>query len=65
MASRVVVVQHPLVGTALVGLRDAGTQTDSFRRHARVLSLVLAFSVLEELPCRDVNVTTPLELTSG
>lgn len=65
MASRVVVVQHPLVGTALVGLRDAGTQTDSFRRHARVLSLILAFSVLEELPCRDVNVITPLELTSG
>jgi uracil phosphoribosyltransferase len=65
MASRVVVVDHPLVGTALVGLRDADTRTDSFRRHARVLSSVLAFSVLEDLPCRDVRVTTPLEPTSG
>jgi uracil phosphoribosyltransferase len=65
MASRVVVVDHPLAGNALVGLRDAGTQTDSFRRHARVLSLVLAVSVLEDLPCRDVRVTTPLEPTNG
>ncbi len=65
MAPRVVVVDHPLAGTALVGLRDAETGTDSFRRHTRVVSLVLAFSVLEDLPCRDVRVTTPLELTSG
>ena len=27
--------------------------------------MVLAFSLLEDLPCRDVAVTTPLELTSG
>jgi uracil phosphoribosyltransferase len=61
----VVVVKHPLVETSLVALRDANTGTDAFRRHARLLTLILAFHVLEDLPTRAVAVATPLEETEG
>ncbi len=60
-----VVVDHPLVDTSLVTLRNAGTTTDDFRRHARLLTLILAFHVLADLPCREVDVATPLELCRG
>jgi uracil phosphoribosyltransferase len=59
------VVEHPLVDNALVVLRDKRTGTDDFRRHARLLTLILAFHVLHDLPTREVTVTTPLEDTPG
>jgi uracil phosphoribosyltransferase len=62
---RVTVVEHPLVENSLVALRDIATGTDAFRRHARLLTLILAFHVLEELPTRAVKVMTPLEETDG
>jgi len=61
----VMVVKHPLVENSLVALRDVTTGTDSFRRHARSLSQILAFHVLEDLPTRQVTVRTPLEDTPG
>lgn len=64
-ARSVTVVDHPLVDTALVALRDTATGTDAFRRHARVLTLILAFYVLADLPTRTVLVQTPLEETEG
>src|SRR4051794_9175480 len=63
--SPVVVVQHPLVENSLVALRDVETGTDTFRRHARLLTLILAFHVLEDLPTKQVIVQTPLEQTGG
>ncbi len=64
-AQRVTVVEHPLVHNSLVALRDVHTGTDIFRRHARLLALILAFHVLEDLPMREVRVQTPLEEMSG
>jgi uracil phosphoribosyltransferase len=61
----VTVVDHPLVDNSLVALRDVNTGTDTFRRHARLLTLILAFSVLDDLPMRTVTVRTPLEETTG
>lgn len=61
----VTVVDHPLMETSIVALRDTETNTDTFRRHARLLTLILAFHVLEDLPTREVVVRTPLETTSG
>ncbi|MGH2442228.1 MAG: uracil phosphoribosyltransferase [Chloroflexota bacterium] len=63
--SDVVVVNHPLVENSLVALRDVDTGTDTFRRHARLLTLILAFHVLEDLPTREVRVHTPLQETDG
>jgi uracil phosphoribosyltransferase len=62
---QVTVVEHPLVDNSLVALRDVNTSTDTFRRHARLLTLILAFHVLEDLPTRKVNVQTPLEEMCG
>jgi uracil phosphoribosyltransferase len=59
------VVSHPLVDNSLVHLRDSTTGTDTFRRHARLLTLILAFHVLEDLPTREVRVDTPLENAPG
>jgi uracil phosphoribosyltransferase len=61
----VTVFNHPLVENSLVALRDVKTGTDIFRRHARLLTLILAFHVLEDLPTREVTVETPLEETLG
>jgi uracil phosphoribosyltransferase len=61
----VFVVHHPLVETSIVALRDANTGTDNFRRHARLLTLILAFHVLQDLPTRGVTVESPLEMTHG
>jgi uracil phosphoribosyltransferase len=67
MADRqgVSVVEHPLVENALVVLRNVETGTEDFRRHARLLTAILAFHVLHDLPTRDVTVRTPLEETPG
>lgn len=65
LASDVTVVHHPLVENSLVALRDVSTGTDTFRRHARLLTLILAFHVLADLPTRRVSVHTPLEETAG
>jgi uracil phosphoribosyltransferase len=61
----VTVVEHPLVENSLVALRNVETGTDNFRRHARLLTLILAFHVLEDLPTREVTVQTPLEEMCG
>jgi uracil phosphoribosyltransferase len=58
-------VRHPLVENSLVRLRDCTTDTDAFRRHARLLTLVLAFEVLRDLPLEPVTVRTPLEPANG
>lgn len=61
----VTVVHHPLVENSLVTLRDRSTGTDAFRRHARLLTLILAFHVLADLPTRRIEIETPLETTEG
>jgi uracil phosphoribosyltransferase len=63
--SNVSVVEHPLVENSLLALRDVNTGTDAFRRHARLITLILAFNVLHDLPTREVRVTTPLEDMTG
>lgn len=65
MVKQVHVVDHPLVDNSLVALRDIKTGTDTFRRHARLLTMILAFHVLEDLPMREVTVQTPLEEMCG
>jgi uracil phosphoribosyltransferase len=65
MTESVIVVEHPLVDAALAALRDEQTSTDAFRRHARLLMLILAYRVLDGLPTREIKVATPLEETTG
>ncbi|GAC1339250.1 MAG: uracil phosphoribosyltransferase [Candidatus Dormibacteria bacterium] len=60
----VTVVDHPLVQDAMAALRDVNTDTDRFRRNARLVTLFLSFEVLADLPTREVIVRTPLEETA-
>ncbi len=54
------VVDHPLAGHLLAGLRDVGTQPERFRHLARRLSTVLVLEATRGLTVREATVTTPL-----
>jgi uracil phosphoribosyltransferase len=58
----VTVLHHPLVQHKLSLLRDKDTSTNSFRRLAREISLLLAYEVTRDLKLELVPVETPLEL---
>lgn len=54
------VVDHPLAGHLVAGLRDVGTQPERFRHLARRLSTVLLLEATRELEVRSGEVDTPL-----
>jgi uracil phosphoribosyltransferase len=54
------VVDHPLAGHLLAGLRNAATAPERFRHLARRLSTVLILEATRDLPVRKSTVTTPL-----
>jgi uracil phosphoribosyltransferase len=57
------VVEHPLVGDVLAGLRDRATPSDVFRGLARRVSLLLVAEATRDLASSPVSVDTPLETT--
>jgi uracil phosphoribosyltransferase len=59
------VVDHPLVHDALAALRDKSTPSETFRRVAVRISLLLAAEASRDLPTRDVSVETPLGPAGG
>lgn len=63
--SGIVQVGHPLVETSLTVLRDRATGTDEFRRHARLITQILAFHVLADLATEPVRVSSPLAEAEG
>ncbi|HVM14057.1 MAG TPA: uracil phosphoribosyltransferase [Egibacteraceae bacterium] len=54
------VVDHPLAGHLLAGLRDAATSPERFRHLARRLATVLVLEATRSLATREASVTTPL-----
>jgi uracil phosphoribosyltransferase len=54
------VVDHPLAGHLLAGLRDASTPPERFRFLARRLATVLVLEATRDLGTRTTSVTTPL-----
>ncbi len=58
--SNLTVVEHPLAGHLVAGLRDVGTQPERFRHLARRLSTVLLLEATRELEVRSAEVNTPL-----
>jgi uracil phosphoribosyltransferase len=55
------VVNHPVLGDVLAGLRDKRTPPEEFRRLARRASLILACEATADLPSSPSLVETPLE----
>ncbi|HSK95683.1 MAG TPA: uracil phosphoribosyltransferase [Euzebyales bacterium] len=54
------VVDHPLAGHLLAGLRDERTEPERFRYLAERLSTVLVLEATRNLPTRPATVTTPM-----
>jgi uracil phosphoribosyltransferase len=53
-------VRHPLAEHALAHLRDKRTGSEDFKRHARLLTQLVAFAVTADLPLQRHRVETPL-----
>jgi uracil phosphoribosyltransferase len=54
-------VRHPLVEHSMGYLRSIDTDTETFQRHAQVVTRVLALHVLEDLETTSITIQTPLE----
>jgi uracil phosphoribosyltransferase len=59
------VCTHPLIQSALSRLRDHRTDCEEFRRHLRGMSMLLFVEAARDLETRTVEVTTPMEKTTG
>jgi uracil phosphoribosyltransferase len=57
------IVRHPLVDHSMSFLRSRETDTETFQRHAQVVTRVLALEVLRDLETTPFMVATPLEET--
>ena len=61
----VILVDHPLVHDILLGLRDAQTDPERFRRLTVRISVLLLAEVLSDLPTVAATVETPLGPATG
>ncbi|GMQ85492.1 MAG: uracil phosphoribosyltransferase [Acidimicrobiia bacterium] len=59
------VIDHPLARHYLTILRDERTQPEAFRSAARSLTYALVLEATKALPVDEVDVTTPMEQTTG
>ena len=58
-------VDHPLVQHKLTLLRRKDASTKTFRQLVNEISALMAYEVLRDIPLHDVEVETPMELTTG
>ncbi len=59
------VIDHPLTRHYLTILRDENTDPELFRTAARSLTYTLVLEATKRLPLDEVEVTTPMEKTTG
>src|SRR5713101_1908856 len=62
---RTLVIDHPLVTHKLTALRDAASDTATFRSLTAELVTLLAYEATREMRVQPVSVTTPVGLASG
>jgi uracil phosphoribosyltransferase len=60
-----VVVDHPLVAHKLTHLRDAGTDSPTFRSLTNELVTLLAYEATREVRIAPIEITTPVAATTG
>jgi uracil phosphoribosyltransferase len=61
----VILVDHPLVHDTLLGLRNANTDPERFRRLAVRISVLLVAEAMKDLPTAAASIATPLGVASG
>jgi uracil phosphoribosyltransferase len=59
------VVDHPVLARAVTELRSADTSRAAFRAALAEAAEMLAYEALRDIPTEEVEVTTPLEPTTG
>jgi uracil phosphoribosyltransferase len=59
------VLDHPLAGHLLAGLREKDTPPERFRQLARILTSLLVLEATRAIRTRVVSIETPIESTSG
>lgn len=59
------VVDHPLVQHKMTLMRRKDLSTNSFRRLAHEVSALIAYEVLRDVALHEVEVQTPMEITTG
>jgi uracil phosphoribosyltransferase len=62
---RTLVIDHPLVTHKLTALRDAATDTATFRSLTAELVALLAYEATREMRVQPVSVTTPVGIARG
>ncbi len=58
-------IKHPLIRHKLTLLRDERTGKKDFKQLAKEISSLLCYEVTKELPLREVQVKTPIQLTKA
>ncbi len=65
MPQEVHLIDHPLVQHKLTLMRRKDASTNSFRRLLGELSALIAYEVMRDMPMQDIEIETPLEVTTG
>ena len=61
---KVTVIDHILVNHKIAILRDEKTKTKQFRELIEEIATLIAYEALKDLPTREVEVKTPIEVTT-
>jgi len=59
------ILDHPVIQDRLTRIRDKSTQPQRFRRLLDEIAGLMTFRACNDLPTREVSVTTPLETARG
>ena len=60
----VTIINHPLVSHKVAKLRDKDTNTKQFRELVEEISTLLTYEAFKDIPTVQVQVETPLEVTT-
>jgi uracil phosphoribosyltransferase len=63
--SKVHLVDHPLVQHKLTLMRRKDASTNTFRTLLNELSMLMAYEVTRDMPMQDIEIETPLEITTS
>jgi uracil phosphoribosyltransferase len=64
-SANVHLIDHPLVQHKLTLMRRKDASTTTFRTLLNELSMLMAYEVTRDMPMTDVEIETPLEVTTG
>jgi uracil phosphoribosyltransferase len=65
MSKNFILINHPIIKRDVTILRDANTDSETFRAALQRISNILAVEISKEFKLKDIDVTTPLEKTIG